>query len=485
MIHSEAPMLTRTLFLLAVSLPSLALASDSVIGEATIFTSPNGVKEACIRIAPMPGATYSEDDLKAEAAFCAIDLYASGVALCPKTWSTSPGMVIYDLSDGPYKGDRQGFERNACPEGKDAKALSAGELAKFKPTMNARGTSGTFSASPLLYYHLSRFFGADIGVPVAVWRSMDKDMHLSEVARPGLAQSGHSHSSDMNQAGWRMLVAADADPSAYVPTSDLYTSDLSAIYGVMLRSSGDRYNSEVNGTRASGWGKGQNRDFQQTAPFLALRSPAPLDKAIAEGVAGAIRDKQILKDMGADVHPVQVAYWMSDIAAIVLLDFILSQQDRIGNIDHVPHWYWVENGAVKSRKAVKHGDETDPLPEGAIRIKRTHLNDNDAGARVEYANFAKSTGMLENLRHFPAGPYRQLMALDADLQAKGPIHAYLRDSFGLSGAQFAQIVANTALAAQLLRASCSRGELRFDLDPQEFLVGGTVTEEDIGCEGTD
>jgi hypothetical protein len=253
----------------------------------------------------------------------------------------------------------------------------------------------------------------------------------------------------------------------------------------MVKSSGDRYNSEVNGTRASGWGKGQNLDFQETAPFLALRSSAPLDKAIAEGVAGAIKDKQILKDMGKDVSPAQVAYWMSDIANIVLLDFILSQQDRIGNIDYVPHWVWVENGEVKSRKAAKHGEETEPVPEGAVKIKRTHLNDNDAGARVEYANFAKSTGMLEKLRHFPAGTYRQLMALVADLQAQGPLHGYLRDSFGLATAQLDQLVANAALAAQILRTSCERGDLRFDLDPQAFLVSGSVTEADIACDGKD
>ncbi|THD82421.1 hypothetical protein E7811_15370 [Aliigemmobacter aestuarii] len=478
-------MLSRTLFLLAVSIPSLAAANDSILGEATTFTSPNGVRETCVRIAPMPGADYSKGDLKDEAAFCAIDLYSPSVGLCPKTWSTSPGMIIHDLSSGPYAGDRAGFERNACPLGKDAKSQSAGDLAKFKPTMNARGTSGTFSASPLLYYHLSRYFGADIGVPVAVWRSMDREQHLSEVARPGLALSGHSHSSNMNEAGWRTLVAADTDPTAYVPTSDLFTSDLSAVYGVMLKSSGDRYNSEVNGTRASGWGKGQNLDFQNTAPFLALRSPAQLDKAIAEGVAEAIKDKQIRKDMGENVHPAQMAYWMSDIANIVLLDFMLSQQDRVGNIDYVARWFWVENGEVKSRKAVSHGAETDPPPEGAVRIKRTHLNDNDAGGRVEYANFAKSTEMLQKLRHFPVETYRKLMALDADLQAQGPLHAYLRDSFGLATAQFEQLVTNTALAANILRTSCERGDLRFDLDPQAFLVSGSVTEADIACDGQD
>lgn len=318
-------------------------------------------------------------------------------------------------------------------------------------------------------------------MPVAVWRSMDRGMHLTEVARPGLAISGHSHSSDMNHAGWQLLVAADQDPSAYQPVDDVFTADRSALYGVMLKSSGDRYNSEFNGTRASGWGKGQNEDFQRTAPFLALRTEGPLDAAIAAGVAEARKDPQIARDMAADVAPVQVAYWMRDLTEIVLLDFILSQQDRIGNIDHVPMWVWVENGEIKSRKAKSHGDEDADLPPGAIRLKRTHLNDNDAGGRVEYANFAKSTGMLDGLRHFPAETYAKLMALDADLKAEGPLHAYLRDSFGLDARQFAQIVKNTSLAAEILSGACRAGTMAFDLDPEAFLLTGRTEAQAAPC----
>lgn len=68
-----------------------AQADDKVSGHETLFTSPNGVTERCVRIAPMPGAEYSEDDLKAEEAFCAIDLYGPTIALCPKTWRPAPG----------------------------------------------------------------------------------------------------------------------------------------------------------------------------------------------------------------------------------------------------------------------------------------------------------------------------------------------------------------------------------------------------------
>lgn len=464
-----------------VLLTSVARGDDSVTGIETTFTSPNGVTERCVRIAPMPGAAYSKDDLKAEASLCAIDLYDPAVAVCPKTWSTSPGMVVYDIKSGPYQGDRRGFEQRACPEGKEAKDLSAGDLAKFKPTMNAKGTSGTFSASPLLYYHLSRYLGTDIGVPPAVWRSMDRKMHLSEVARPGQALSGHSHSSGMNRAGWSKLVEADQDPAAYSPTDELYTTDRSALYGVMLLSKGSRYNSEFNGTRASGWGEGQNYDFQATAPFLALRVQKPLAQAAAEGLAEALKDPQIKRDMAKDTDPRQIVFWMRDLTEIVLLDFILSQQDRVGNIDYVERWYWAENGATSSRKAVPHGQETDPLPAGAVRLKRTHLNDNDAGGRVEYANFAKSTGMLDDIFHYPAPLYRRLLALEADFAVEGPLHAYLRSSFGLTDRQFAQLVKNTNLAAATLRSQCEAGAIMFDLDPESFFLFGNVTPETVDC----
>ena len=471
-----------TCLILSSALALPAAASDAVRGETSTFQSPNGVTERCVRISRMPSAVYSEKDLKTEAEYCGIDFYAPDIALCPKTYSTSPGVIVHDISGGRYANNRQEFERMACPEGKSAKDLSAGEIAKFKPTMNARGTSGTFSPSPLLYYHFSRYFEADLEVPPAVWRSMDRAAHLSEVARPGLAQSGHNHSSGMNNAGWQVLVDADTDPDSYSPTDELFTGDRTAIYGALLSSPGSRYNSAVNGTRKSGWGKGQNLDFQETAPYLALRSGKALPEAIAEGIAGAIRDPQIKRDMGADVDPRQIAFWMTDIANIVLLDFIFSQQDRIGNIDYNGQWMWVETGELKHRKVDSHDNGSAPAP-GAIRLQRTHLNDNDAGGRVEYANYAKSTQMLEKLRHFPATTYRKLMALNADLQGEGLLHAYVRESFGLDQRQVRQIVENAALAADILSAICTRGELLFDLDPESFFLDGAVTPVALECGG--
>ena len=465
-----------------LSLPVALHASDAILGDATQFTSPNGIVERCVRIQPIPGGNYSKNDLEDEEFYCSIDFYDPSVALCPKTWSTSPGMMVYDVSEGAYAGDRAAFERNACKEGKSAKDLAKNDLAKFKVTMNASGTSGTFSPSPLLYYHYSRYFDASVMVPVAVWRSMDAEAHSAEVARPGLAISGHNQSARMNHEGWRHLVDDEANPSSYQPTDDLFTKDRAQIYGVLLSSPGHRYGSEINGTRKSGWGKGQNFDFQETPAFLALRASLPLAQAIERGLSEGRKDSTIRKDLGPDVSPQQMVYWMRELSEIVLLDYIFSQQDRVGNIDFTPYFYWVENGDLKHKKAKHHEAGDGSVPADALLLRRTNLNDNDAGGRVQYANFAKSTQMLEKLRHFDAGIYRRLMALDADLQSQGPIYQWTASSLGLDAGQIAQIVKNTNLAAGILRETCKRGDMIFDLNPKAFFETGGARADTVDCD---
>ncbi|QJF50322.1 hypothetical protein [Roseobacter ponti] len=468
---------------LVIASLQVAQAGDQVQGDETRFETPAGTIERCVKIAPVPQGTYSKSDRKTESDYCSIDFYAPAVALCPKTWSTSPGMMIYDVASGPYASDRAAFERNACKEGKSARNLAGDTLAKYKVTMNQSGTSGTFSPSPLLYYHFSRYFGTEVLVPVAVWRTMDSTLHAAEVARPGLAISGHNRSARMNHEGWRYLVAADEKPQSYTPVDDLFTADRTQIYGVLLNSPGHRYGSEINGTRKSGWGKGQNNDFQKTPAFLALRSPAPLPQAIADGLSEGRKDPQISKDLGPDVTPAQMAFWMREISEIVLLDFIFSQQDRVGNIDFTPYYYWVEGDDLKHKKAKHHEPGDGSVPQAAILLRRTNLNDNDAGGRVQYANFAKSTKMLEKFRHFDAGVYRRLMALNTDLAAQGPVYQWTENSFGLTDRQVQQVVKNTQLATDILRATCDRGELIFDLDPRMFLAKGSVTPQEVSCDG--
>jgi hypothetical protein len=457
-----------------------ARASSDVRGAATEFASPNGVAERCIALAHMPGAHYTAADSAKEAELCAVDFYDGAHALCPKVFSTSPGTLIYALAGGPHAGDAIGFEEEACSGGVHKRAAT-GEPISFKMSVNTRETSATFANSSLIYYHFARYFHATAHVPVAVFRSIDRREHARRVSARGVALSAGNAALKMNHAAWVALLAAEKDPAGYQPTAELFTPD-GLLYGVLLHPLGRRYSEEMNGTRQSGWGDGQNRDFQETAPFRALRSERPLADAIAEGRRAALADPQLARATGSDATPEQMVFWMSDLVDITLLDFIFSQQDRIGNIDFVLDWYWVEGDRLRSRPATDRTPPADIAGYKPIPIKRTELGDNDAGVRTTYANYTKRTGMLEKLRHYRADVYRQLMRLDRDFETKGPLHEYVRTTFGLSDREFAQVVANTAAAATILRDSCKAGRLRFDLEPAEFLLTGAVRPQEVDCD---
>lgn len=463
---------------------SMVWASDAVRGKAHTYSSPNGVVESCIVIDKIPGGQFHKKDKEQEARYCEIDFYASDVALCPKTWSTSPGMMVYSVASGDYANDRSNFERKACREGKSASRHAGDVLAKYKTTMNAKGTSGTFAPSSLLYYQFSRYFDMTVKVPVSVWRSMDVVAHHDEVASAGLVLSGGKHGGRMNHAGWQMYSNAASNPKAYRPTNDLFTGDRKQIYGVLVSSPGHRYGAEINGTRKSGWGKGQNMDFQETPAFLALRSDKPLDEAIAHGLATGRKNKRINKDLGPDVSQQQMVFWMQELTEIVLLDFIFSQQDRVGNVDFAPYYYWVDGGKLHHKKASHHKPGDSSVPVDAILLHRTNLNDNDAGGRVAYANYTKSTKMLEKLRHMNGETYSKLMALNDDFATGGPISVWMEASLGLSDKEVSQIKKNTALASGIMKNSCNMGQIQFDLDAETYFVTGSNTARKVACGGS-
>jgi hypothetical protein len=476
---------------LLYTIPALFMALPGFAGLATAATfsgtaikhrSPHALKEQCIILDRMPGGTYSNADKEQEQAFCNIDFYDGNHALCPKVFSTSPGTLAYDISRGQYAGDTEAFEAEQCATSSPVKRGAPGEPVSWKMTMNDAHTSATFSTAALLYYHFSRYLNADVHVPVSVYRSMDKEEHLGRVTRRGVELSAQRRGGAMNHAGWEVLQKAEKNPSTYHATDELFTQDRKQVYGVLLQPHGDRYGAEVNGTRQSGWGDGQNRDFQETAPFLALRSELPLAEAIEEGIHAAAANTTLRQTMRSGIPPEQMVFWMKELTEITLLDYIFSQQDRVGNIDYLTYWYWVDDGTIRRMPASGTQLPDEIAAQHAIRIRRTQLNDNDAGGRIPYANYTKKTGMLEKIRHYNADTYRRLQRLAEDFESRGELYGYVGDSFGLSKSQLEQVVNNTRLAAGILRDSCHAGKLRFDLDPDALLLAGKVKEQQLDCD---
>jgi len=463
------------LCLLALS-PFLATASAPVEKK---FTSPNGVLEICRALARMPSAEYKDKDAKTEASFCRYDLYSGDTAMCPKTWSTSPGTIFYSMADGEFSGRAADFENQWCSKIKGHHSVPAERVAKFKSTMNSTYSSATFSTASLLYYHFSRYFDTAIKIPAVVWRSIDRREHMQRVSKKGVALSTHSK---MIHAGWLKMEMALEDHSTYHPEDELFTLDREAIYGIMIDSHGSRYGVEINGTRESGWGVGQNLDFLKTPAYLALSSNLPLVDAISHGQKLAGNSAKQHKAMGKGFSDLQMLYWMQELTEITLLDFIFNQQDRIGNIDYRWYWYWQDAGKVQHRRAESKTAPEDIVGFKPVRIKRTHLNDNDAGGKATYVNFTRKAKMLEKQRHYNAATYQKLQQLSTDFDAQGRLYQYLKNTFGLSQRQMNSIVKNTHDAATLLRQSCLAGRLTFDLEPEEFMLSGGVVTKKVACE---
>ncbi len=482
----------------ASALLSIVLSATVAYGSQFQGTAKDYGKGQCIILNKFPGdsgATYHSTDTKKEDTLCGIDFTDKGIGLCPKTWSTSPGTIVYDISKSKYNGDPGKFESEYCPKQRASKGKVDGvdKLASYKQSINGQfrqSTSATFAQAPPLYYEFSRYFNATVDVPVAVIRTMDAKEHLSRVGSKGRAIA----QGKMIANGWTVVTSAERNPAGYIPENEFFYGDPKddLLYGTMLKGPGARYGAEFNGNIV---GKGYSEQYvflQKTPAFLALINPRPFPEAAATAIATSKVDPVVAKAVGSAIANEQIMFWMQEMSEIVLLDYIFDQQDRPGNIDYLWVWYSVgTNGDVASarvdsevgRSAMGSIAKPDEMKASAkaFLIQKTQINDNDAGAR-KYTNFTKKFGLLEKLRHMNAITYRQLIHLAKDYQAKGPLYSYLNNTFYMPQNYADIIVQNTIQASQILQSTCKAGNMRFDLGAGAYLATGKVDEAHVDCE---
>ena len=151
----------------------------------------------------------------------------------------------------------------------------------------------------------------------------------------------------MLHAGWPAVVRAEKDPASYQPTDELFTPDAGrstaccCTRGQALWRRGERLAPVGLGRRAR-------------AATSSRRRPSsrwPATKPLAEAIRWGIAQGHASSAIPAEVRAEQVAFWVRELIDITLLDYLFSQQDRIGNIDYLPHWVWVRRrpGAATAR----------------------------------------------------------------------------------------------------------------------------------------
>jgi hypothetical protein len=191
----------------------------------------------------------------------------------------------------------------------------------------------------------------------------------------------------------------------------------------------------------------------KTAPYRALRTDAALSTVVRTDKAS----------------PLQMQSWMRDLTEIAVLDYILSQQDRFGNIDFEKKYVYVQDGQVKTRDFDQGLAGIENLKPQVLKV--THLGDNDASVHPTYANFTKKHGYLQNLYHFSGKIYSRLFDLSADFKSDRLVAKYLKSELDLNDKEIARIESQLNEVVEILKSQCLKGKLRFDLDePKKSLL---------------
>ncbi|MCO5144425.1 MAG: hypothetical protein M9962_15205 [Oligoflexia bacterium] len=408
-------------------------------GESLVwFNIPGKASEVCVIPKHLPGAKFSKKDLKREQELCSLEVGVN-IAACPKINSSNPGVDFYL----PPKG--MSLEELTR---KDCQVEGAKKEAKYKLS-----TSCSYTPSIVAYYHLSRILGDVANVPPVVLRTMDLDRHIVLGRRAlEITKSG----SLINQT-WSGLYSALVAGSGSKRKDLLFTDNFDQSYGALSRNpKGEEFYKEMfNG--------GTNREETFKAKnviYRALTNPAT--KVGTEFNQKNVQSMQQLKDAGE----------------MIILDTILGQQDRFGNIHAEIKYFYLENKDGKI--SVESNDKLDEIPEQyrsmAVKAKELVLKDNDCGVAKEHR--VKAAGLHKEISHIDPKTYKRVLELNKVADSE-ETKRYFTKGMLFTEADWKKVRQNLSEVAALLQDRCRAGKLKLDLNLDEHFGG---LKKDYSCE---
>ena len=398
-------------------------------------------------------AKYSKGDLEMEQALCSLQEDVN-MAICPKLASTNPGIEFFSVP-APYT-IAQAEKANcflANPADKKDNLLK--KRAKYK-----NSTSCSYTPSILAYYHVSRLLNDAGNVPPAVVRTFDLSRHL-EIARTGVDVATAREGSDAVIAQtWKSLLSAlNAGPAAKKKDA-LFTDDFNQTYGAIQQNptNEDKYSDMF--TKAA-YGDPRTIAFRDSnAIFAQVKSSKP---------ASAFAGTQFTQSN------VQTIMQMKAAADMVVLDTLLSQEDRMGNVHYKNRYAYIDPSNVGTDGNAKVQFESKLKPEIAafkpVIVKEIMLKDNDCG--VNRDNRSMRLGLLPLVAHMDPKTYRGILKVDAGADDAGFTKVF-KSGMMFTGEDYAKMRGNLSTIVSTLKARCKSGALKLDLDLDAHFAGKTV-----------
>jgi len=181
----------------------------------------------------------------------------------------------------------------------------------------------------------------------------------------------------------------------------------------------------------------------------------------------------------------QQLVYMEDLANIAVLDTLLRQKDRTGNIHAIPYYYYTQPdgslGRTKVKKVKKKNREKFIAEKGAVEIlKVVVLKDNDCSVgRSE--NDSRALKMVEKIRHIHPQTYRMAVRFVKDLET-APFRSFFREELRFTEQDYLRMMDDARYISEALQSNCRAGMLHLDADPDAFLRGEEIRDSYNYCE---
>jgi hypothetical protein len=384
-----------------------------------------------------------------EKALCALNVYENA-AVCGKTESTNPGLNIHLVPKGFTI---QQVEAKDCELAAPNKAK---KVAKYKLS-----TSCSYTPSILGYYHVSRILGGVANVPPAVLRTFDLDRHLAI----GKDVIGSLKSGSLIQQTWSGLISQLKAGGSGKKKDLLLTDDLDQSYGAL----------QENPTKEEKYSDLFNGGADQPARAANFKAKNPVYLALA-------KSSDVSKTVGSEFTAanVQKLVAMRDVADMIVIDTIMNQQDRFGNIHYINKYFFRTGDKTKAGLPEIDSDKKLTPEEikkyGAVQVREMILKDNDCG--VTKTPVIKQAKLLQGLRHIDPSTYKRVLKLNAVADSEETRKFFTQGTM-MTPTDYSSIRKNLKEVAEHLYGACKQGNLKLDLDLESHFAG---QEADQSCE---
>lgn len=407
---------------------------------------------------------------------------------CPKLNSTNPGVLLVEIPDGwNAQQTSLSFCKPTSSIAKDVKSVYKVD-AKFKQSITC-----SYAPSALAAYHVSRMLGNISRTPVAVVRTMNADSHLSIIKKALSILAGST--GDVIYKTWKQFFNAHSSREE----TKLFVDNGNLLYGALS----ENVTKEFIYTEVSGIGPYDTRytRFLQQSPYKRVANSADVLQ-----IAGNNSHYSVL---------MPILQQMRDVSEMVLLDTLLSQDDRIGNI----HFHLLkvvllkdEAGNQKISKEKLSAAEISeilkiiPNPSraseatlaqtsknlssvlgGGVLIRSMVLKDNDCGVDIDKrSNMMRTVDAIEQVRHMDPKTYKRLLQLSQSGD-EGGLKTFFTETLLYRAVDFEggkkSFMANLKKAVEVLKENCRTGVLKLDLsDKFDPATGKWIPPALVSCE---